>query len=193
MRKQSGVFLLTSLFSFNKENETKNSVISKAKGKLKEEFSDTCFYISGEDKENILKELDLYNINEAKASVIEKYFEEIVGRNFWGYITDCRIEKVFENDNEVVLEITTQLSDILTRVVSIFLCPKSCCNCSIGIPLSIAIVASVRLNLCGCTLLSPNCFPNSLRRTSTPPIFNLSCGDFNETNSAGLLSFLLSK
>ena len=65
LRKQSGVFLLTSLFSFNKENEVKNSVISKAKGKLKEEFSDTCFYISGEDKETILKELDLYNINEA--------------------------------------------------------------------------------------------------------------------------------
>ena len=59
LRKQSGVFLLTSLFSFNKENETRNSVISKAKGKLKEEFSDTCFYISGEDKETILKELDL--------------------------------------------------------------------------------------------------------------------------------------
>lgn len=65
LRKQSGVFLLTSLFSFNKENEIKNSVISKAKGKLKEEFSGTCFYISGEDKETILKELDLYNINEA--------------------------------------------------------------------------------------------------------------------------------
>ena len=65
LRKQSGVFLLTSLFSFNKENELKNSVISKAKGKLKEEFNDTCFYISGEDKETILKELDLYNINEA--------------------------------------------------------------------------------------------------------------------------------
>lgn len=39
LRKQSGVFLLTSLFSFNKENEIKNSVISKAKGKLKEEFT----------------------------------------------------------------------------------------------------------------------------------------------------------
>ena len=51
---------------------------------------------------------------------IEKYFEEIVGRNFWGYITDCRIEKVFENDNEVVLEITTQLSDILIRGVREF-------------------------------------------------------------------------
>lgn len=65
LRKQSGVFLLTSLFSFNKEIEVEKSVISKAKGKLKEEFSDECFYIFGESKETILKELDLYNINEA--------------------------------------------------------------------------------------------------------------------------------
>ena len=60
------------------------------------------------------------NNKNPKASVIEKYFEEIVGRNFWGYITDCRIEKVFENDNEFVLEITTQLSDILIRGVREF-------------------------------------------------------------------------
>ena len=60
------------------------------------------------------------NNKNPKASVIEKYFEEIVDRNFWGYITDCRIEKVFENDNEFVLEITTQLSDILTRGVREF-------------------------------------------------------------------------
>ena len=65
LRKQSGVFLLTSLFSFNKEIEVEKSIISKAKGKLKEEFSEECFYISGESKETILKELDLYNINEA--------------------------------------------------------------------------------------------------------------------------------
>ena len=39
LRKQSGVFLLTSLFSFNKDNEVKRSVISKAKSKLKEEFN----------------------------------------------------------------------------------------------------------------------------------------------------------
>ena len=48
------------------------------------------------------------------------------------------------------------LCDILTfvsstnaysRVVSIFVCPNICCTCSIGIPLSIAFVASVLLNL----------------------------------------------
>ena len=31
-----------------------------------------------------------------------------------------------------------------------------------------------RLNLCGCTLCSPNCFPNSRSLVSIPPIFNLS-------------------
>lgn len=65
LRRQSGVFLLTSLFSFGKEYEVEKSIVSKAKGKLKEEFSNECFYISGENKETILKELDLYNINEA--------------------------------------------------------------------------------------------------------------------------------
>ena len=65
LRKQSGVFLLTSLFSFNKDHDIRKSIISKAKGKLNEEFNETYFYVSGENKEAILKELDLYNINEA--------------------------------------------------------------------------------------------------------------------------------
>lgn len=65
LRKQSGVFLLASMFSFNKEYDINKSIISKAKGKLKEEFNEMCFYVSGENKEGILKELDLYNINEA--------------------------------------------------------------------------------------------------------------------------------
>lgn len=65
LRKQSGAFLLASLFSFNKEYDINKSVISKAKGKLKEEFNEIYFYVSGENKEAILKELDLYNINEA--------------------------------------------------------------------------------------------------------------------------------
>lgn len=65
LRKQSGVFLLASLFSFNKDHDIRKSVISKAKGKLKEEFNEMYFYVSGENKEAILKELDLYNINEA--------------------------------------------------------------------------------------------------------------------------------
>lgn len=58
------------------------------------------------------------------------------------------------------------------NVVSIRLCPKSCCSCSIGIPLSIAIVASVRRNLCGCTFVIPRRFPRLRSRTSIPPTVN---------------------
>ena len=65
LKMQSGVFLLASLFSFNKEGDVEKSVISKAKGKLKNEFNEIYFYVRGENKEKILKELDLYNINEA--------------------------------------------------------------------------------------------------------------------------------
>lgn len=65
LRRQSGVFLLASLFSFDENNDIQSSIISKSKGKLKSEFQESFFYIKGEDKESILKELDFYNINEA--------------------------------------------------------------------------------------------------------------------------------
>lgn len=65
LRKQSGVFLLASMFSVNKESDVKKTVISKTKGQLKEEFNEVYFYVCGENKDAILKELDLYNINEA--------------------------------------------------------------------------------------------------------------------------------
>lgn len=65
LRKQSGVFLLSSLFSIDKGIDIGKSTISKSKGDLRMEFSETFFYISGENKESILKELDIYNINEA--------------------------------------------------------------------------------------------------------------------------------
>ena len=65
LKKQSGVFLLASLFSFDKNTNIQNSIITKSKGKLKSDFSESYFYVNGENKEAILKELDLYNINEA--------------------------------------------------------------------------------------------------------------------------------
>lgn len=65
LRKQSGVFLLASLFTIVSGSEVGNSIITKSKGNLREEFSERFFYIKGENKESILKELDLYNINEA--------------------------------------------------------------------------------------------------------------------------------
>ena len=69
-------------------------------------------------------------------------------------------------------------------VVSICECPSKLCTCSIGIPLSIAFVATVLLNLCGWTLEIPNLLPNCLNLISTPLIFNLSCGSSSETNKA---------
>ena len=46
-------------------------------------------------------------------------------------------------------EILTLMSSTIaySNVVSILECPKRCCTCSIGIPLSIALVAKVLLNL----------------------------------------------
>lgn len=65
LRKQSGVFLLTSMFSVSNGSDISKSVISKSRGKLDGEFEKEFFFVRGENKEEILKELDLYNINEA--------------------------------------------------------------------------------------------------------------------------------
>lgn len=65
LRKQSGVFLLSSLFSVDKGADICKFTLSKSKGNLRKAFSETYFYVNGENKESILKELDVYNINEA--------------------------------------------------------------------------------------------------------------------------------
>lgn len=65
LRKQSGVFLLASLFTISNGKDIANSVISKSKDDLRKEFEKDFFFVRGENKEAILKELDLYNINEA--------------------------------------------------------------------------------------------------------------------------------
>lgn len=65
LKKQSGVFLLASLFLFKLGTDINDSIISKTKGTLRTEFDDKYFYVSGDNKEEILKELDIYNINEA--------------------------------------------------------------------------------------------------------------------------------
>ena len=57
-----------------------------------------------------------------------------------------------------------------SNVVSILEWPKRCWTCSIGIPLSIAFVANVLLNLCGCTFLIPHFNPIFLTIYSIPLI-----------------------
>jgi len=65
LQRQNGVFLLASMFSVNIVANVKDGVITKSKNNLRDEFASKYFYIKGENKESILKELDLYNINEA--------------------------------------------------------------------------------------------------------------------------------
>lgn len=65
LRKQSGVFLLATMFSVSNGTDISKSVISKSRGNLRDEFEKDFFFVRGENKKAILKELDLYNINEA--------------------------------------------------------------------------------------------------------------------------------
>jgi len=77
-----------------------------------------------------------------------------------------------------------------SNVVSILEWPNRCWTCSIGIPLSIAFVANVLLNLCGCTLSNPIFLPIFLSIISTPLISSLSYGFKRPTKRASLSSFL---
>ena len=76
-----------------------------------------------------------------------------------------------------------------SSVVSILACPNIFCTCSIGIPLSIAFVANVRRNLCGCIFIF-SFLPIFLKAISIPLISNLLNGLNKLTNKAFSLSFL---
>ncbi len=65
LTKQSGAFLLSGLFSFTRDDSLQQSIITKCEKNLRNEFEDDYFYIDGQDKDDILKELDWYNINES--------------------------------------------------------------------------------------------------------------------------------
>lgn len=102
-----------------------NNAFSNTSNKMKRTFFSQ--FIDIDDKRNekkITKMVELFdqtnirytlepflyeNNKNPKASVIEKYFEEIGGENFWGYITNCDIEKVFENDSVIVQDILDRL------------------------------------------------------------------------------------
>jgi len=64
LSRQNGMFLLASCFNVQGEEEPEKCVISKGVGNLRSEFEETVFLIRGENKEKILKELNVYNINE---------------------------------------------------------------------------------------------------------------------------------
>ena len=62
--RQSGLFLLPGMFNID-DTILEKPKIFKASTSLKNDFEDKFFYIDSEIKEDILKELDNYNINEA--------------------------------------------------------------------------------------------------------------------------------
>ena len=63
----------------NKENDVKKSVISKAKGKLRKEFNEACFYISGENKD---AEFYLVRKTNKTGSELARYiYEEVQAGN----------------------------------------------------------------------------------------------------------------
>ena len=63
-KRQSGAFLLPGMFSVIKDSQNEFQIYKSCKS-LKEEFNEKFFYVNGEDKEIILKELDICNINES--------------------------------------------------------------------------------------------------------------------------------
>lgn len=65
LKKQSGVFLLTSSFTVEINDTVGKGIITKSSRNLRSEFDENYFYILDENKEQIIKELDLLGINEA--------------------------------------------------------------------------------------------------------------------------------
>lgn len=64
IKRQSGAFLLPGMFSVIKDAKGGFQIYRSCKS-LKDEFYEKFFYIDGDNKEKILKELDLCNINES--------------------------------------------------------------------------------------------------------------------------------
>ena len=130
--KQSGVFLLSSLFTINKSTNIGESTISKSKSDLRKEFSKDYFYINGENKDSILKELDMYNINEATLfPELEHQLNHIRHINqshaqsvadFSKYEEECiditNQEKASLDDSNINNYIINELPHILDSVVS---------------------------------------------------------------------------
>ena len=102
-----------------------NSYFSHTSNRMKMTFC-SHFFNNEEKKEekrikrlaDVFDELDMKytiepflfeNNKNPKASVIEKLFKGIVNRDFFGYITNCKIEEVFENDAEKTNKIKTYL------------------------------------------------------------------------------------
>lgn len=108
LRKQSGVFLLASLFSVSDGVNVEKSVIAKSRGNLRDEFEKEIFFIRGENKEEILRELDLYNINEATL------FPELEHQlNYIKYVNSGKVQAVSDFEKYELLEKSNKVPQII--------------------------------------------------------------------------------
>ncbi|SEI92890.1 protein of unknown function [Kandleria vitulina] len=66
LSRQSGAFLLPAKFNFkNSGKDVRKAIIEKSVCNLRDEFEQTVFYITSDNKERIREELNQFNINEA--------------------------------------------------------------------------------------------------------------------------------
>ena len=65
LKKQRGVLLLVSAFTVDIVDTVESGIITKTTTDLRTKFNDTFFYVLGENKQEIIKDLDLLGINEA--------------------------------------------------------------------------------------------------------------------------------
>lgn len=65
LKKQSGVLLLVSAFTIDIVDTVEYGIITKSTNDLRKKFNNIYFYVLGENKREIIKDLDLLGINEA--------------------------------------------------------------------------------------------------------------------------------
>ena len=113
LKKQSGVFLISSMFSVTTAAKPEDYIITKTKGNLRDCFCDKYFYVRGENKDEILRELDLYNINEATLfPELEHQLNYIKSFNKGNASSVSDFYKYSENDtadkNEIITNVDLQ-------------------------------------------------------------------------------------
>lgn len=66
-----------------------------------------------------------------KMTVMERIYESVGGKSFWGYISDCEVERVFENDRTYISNLASGLREELLNKTESF--PYTLDICSMGV------------------------------------------------------------
>lgn len=121
MKMQSGAFLLASCFNFIESSNWKDSSITKGHADLRNLFDIQSFYVSTENQDKILDELNLYNINESTLfPELEHQLNYIKMTNIKKCVSVSTFEKyksknegdIKESNNSIILETQLNVNDI---------------------------------------------------------------------------------